>query len=97
MVSVAIHVLIVSGRKEVDFRVGSNDPEAVVLAFKRVDGSPFVQVPDPNGLILASGQDKILMWVKQTATGVLEVTSAGIDLPLSGVSTSCKLIQEECP
>jgi hypothetical protein len=76
-------VLVVAGGKEVDFRVGGNDPETVVLALEGLDGGPLVQVPDADGLVLAGGQDEVLMRVEQAAAGVLEVAPASINLPLA--------------
>jgi hypothetical protein len=81
------HALIVAGSKKVDFRVGSDDPEPVILALEGVHGSPLVQVPNPDGLVLTRREDEVLVWVEQTAIGVLEVTSAGVDLELELVST----------
>lgn len=72
--------------EEVDLRVRCNDPEPVILTLKGVHRGPLIQIPDPDGLVLAGGQDEILVWVEETATGVLEVASAGIDLPLDWVS-----------
>jgi hypothetical protein len=71
-----------AGGEEVDFRVGGDDPEPVVLALDRVHSSSLVQVPDPDCLVLADRKDEILVWVEQTATGVLKVASAGIDFEL---------------
>lgn len=75
-----------AGGEEVNFRMRSNDPEPVVLALKCVHGRPLVQVPDPNRLILARGEDEVLMRVEETAASVLEVASACIDLKLGRVS-----------
>jgi hypothetical protein len=75
-----------AGREEVDFRVGSNDPESVVLALEGVHSRPLIQVPNPDGLVLSRGKNEILVGVEQTAAGVLEVASAGVDLPLGYVS-----------
>jgi hypothetical protein len=72
--------------KKINFGVGSNNPETVILALEGVDSSALVQVPDPDGLVLARRQDKILVRVEQAAAGVLEMASAGIDLPLCCVS-----------
>ena len=83
-----------ASRKQVDLRVGSNDPEPVVQLLTRyelkypegVHSRPLVQVPNPDGLVLSCGQDEILVRVEQTAASVLEMASASINLPLHSVS-----------
>lgn len=75
-----------TSRKQVDLRVGSNDPKPVVLALESVHRRPLVQVPNPDCLILSRGQNEILVRVEQAAASVLEVASARINLPLCSVS-----------
>jgi hypothetical protein len=78
----------VASGEEVDLGVSSNDPESVVLPLKGVYRGPLVQVPDPDRLVLARRQDKILVRVEETAAGVLEVASASVDFPLDSASVS---------
>ncbi len=72
-----------TGSKEVNLGVGSNDPEPVVFPLETIYRGPLIEIPNPNCLILTRGKDQVLMGVEETATGVLEVTSARIDLPLN--------------
>jgi hypothetical protein len=71
-----------AGCKKINLGVRSNNPEPVVLSLEGIYGGTLVEIPHSNGLILTRRDNQVLVRVKQTATGVLEVASAGINLPL---------------
>ena len=80
--------IVVTGSEEVDLWMSGNDPEAVVLALERLDRSAFVQIPDAQSLVLADGENQVLVRVEQTAGSVLEVATASIDFPSLGLAHS---------
>jgi hypothetical protein len=59
-----------------------NNPEPIILPLETVHCCPLVEIPHPNGLVLACGENEVLVWMEKTAIGVLEVSSASVDLPL---------------
>ncbi len=69
--------------KQVDLGVRRNNPKPVIFPLEAVDSRALIQIPDTNGLVLARRNDQILVGVKQTSARVLEVASAGINLPLN--------------
>lgn len=70
-----------AGCKEIDFGMRSDDPKSVIVTLKGLDGGSFVKVPDPNSLVFANREYEVLMRVKETSGGVLEMTPAGIYFP----------------
>lgn len=65
--------------------MGSNHPESVEVALERLYRSPLVEIPHTNGFVFADGEYQILVRVKETRRGVLEVAAAGVDFPSLGV------------
>ena len=72
---------VVTGSEQVDFGVGRDDPEPVLIALERLDGGPLVEVPYSNGFVFADGENQVLVGMEQTGRSVLEMAAAGIDFP----------------
>jgi hypothetical protein len=77
-----------TGGEQVHFRVGSNDPESVLVPLERLDRGTLVEIPDTNCLIFADGEDEVLVGVEQTGGSILEMAAASIDLPCLGIYIS---------
>ena len=85
------HTSIVTRSKQVHVRVGSNDPESVLVAFEGLHRCAFVQVPHTNCLVLADRENEVLVRVEQTGRSVLEMATASINLPSLGVAHAPEL------
>lgn len=79
------HTSVVTSGEQVHLRVGSNDPESVLVALERLDGSPLIKIPHADRLIFADGEDEVLVGVEKTGGSILEVAAAGIDFPGLGI------------
>ena len=53
----------------------------VVLPPKGVQAGPLGGVPDPDGLVLAVGDDQVLAGVEDHARDVVVMAAAGVDFP----------------
>ena len=51
---------VMSSSQQVDLRVGSQDPESVLLAPEGLHTHPLGQVPHPDALVLAVAHDQVL-------------------------------------
>lgn len=71
--------------------MSDESPESIVLSPEGLNGSPLAHVPDSDGLILGDGEDELVSRVEESDADVVEVTSAGVDLPGLGVAHSPKL------
>lgn len=56
-------------------------PEPIEVSLERLNGGPFVKIPDPDGLVFADGQDKVLVRMEETGRSILEMAATGIDFP----------------
>ena len=85
--------VVVARSEEVDLGMGGDDPETVVFALEGLDRCPLIQIPDSERLVLADGQDEILMRVEQTPRSILKVATASVDFPGLGVAHPPQLDQ----
>jgi hypothetical protein len=77
------NVLVMASGKQINLGVGCDDPKPIIFPLEAIHGRPLVQVPHPDGLILARRKNQVLVRVEKTATSVLEVSPASINLPLA--------------
>jgi len=92
------NILVMAGGEQVDLGMRCNDPESVIFPLEAVYGCSLVQIPDSDSLVLARRENQVLVRVKETATGVLEVSPAGVNLPLHQTLASIHiLILEAAP
>ena len=88
-----------AGRKNVLFRMGSHDPEPVVVSAKSMETGALGHVPDPNGFIFRVGQNQILRRMKKNTRHIIEMAPQSIHLPALGVvhppQLDCPVLERE--
>ena len=77
----AVHSPVVSSGQQVDLGVGREDPEAIVLAAEGLDAGALGHVPDADGLVLAVGDDQVLLRAGQKGASSLAMVSLAIACP----------------
>lgn len=65
--------------------MSNQTPESIVFSPESLNSGPFAHVPDSDGLILPNGEDELVPRMEERDADVVEVTSAGIDLPGFGI------------
>lgn len=80
-----------TGSEEVEVGMSDESPEPVVLPPERLDGRPLTHVPHSDGFVLGDGENELVARVEEGDTDVVEVTSAGVNLPGFGVAHPPKL------
>lgn len=70
-----------TGSEQVQVRMRSKDPEAVMLAAERLDSRSFLQVPNTDGLVLSTRNNQLPTRVEQRRRDIVEVSTARIHLP----------------
>lgn len=73
-----------TSREQIDLRMGSKDPEAIVFPLERLYRCTLVEVPNANCFVFADREDEVLMRMEEAGRCVLKVTSTGIYLPSFG-------------
>lgn len=71
--------------------MSDESPEPVVFSPEGLNGSPLAHIPDSDGLVLGDGEDELVARVEESDADVVEVTSAGVDLPRFGITHSPEL------
>jgi hypothetical protein len=66
-------------------------PEPIVLPPERLDRRPLPHVPNPDRLVLTDGEDELVSRMEERDADVVEVASAGVDLPSLRVGHTPKL------
>ena len=75
------HSGIVTGGKDVEGRMSSNNPKSVVLSSEGVQARALGHVPNPDGLVLRVGHDQVLTGMENHAGYVVVVATASVNLP----------------
>lgn len=85
-----------TGSKQVEVRVSSQHPEAIVVPAEGLHPGPLGHVPHPDALVLRVGQDELLTWVEDGTGHVVVVAAARVQLPGLGFwkKTSDKLTHQ---
>lgn len=73
-----------TGSKQVEVRVSTEHPEAIVVPAEGLHSGPLGHVPHPDALVLRVGQDELLARVEDGTGHVVVVTAARIQLPRLG-------------
>jgi hypothetical protein len=67
--------------EQVQLRMGSQGPEAIVLTTEGLNSRTLGHVPDANALVLGNRDDELLALVEDSARNVVGVSSASVNLP----------------
>ena len=70
-----------TGSKQVEVGMCGKDPKPIVFSPEGLDCGAFREVPDTHGLVLATRNDEFVFGVEERVGDVVEMTSAGVDLP----------------
>lgn len=78
--------VVVTGRKQVEVRVGSQNPESIVFPSESLNGGSLGHVPDSDGLVFTVRKDQFVAGMEKRNGHIVEVTSTGVDFPCLGIA-----------